>query len=134
PIFFLVMKCQVTQLGMDQRKVNMLAREIGPELGFWKPVVVSQGMLQGLQKPAGTKVKETIVLSEKNKKSEFMNAVFEIVDWSKDFPKVNIHDKYSGADNLIPENVFEIMPAGVSGTTIYSFEVDRDKREVKLEV
>src|SRR5690606_20077699 len=62
------------------------------------------------------------------------NAVFGIVEWSKDFPKVNIHDKYSGADNLIPENVFEIMPAGVSGTTIYSFEVDRDKREVKLEV
>jgi tyrosyl-tRNA synthetase len=51
---FKVMKCQVTQLGMDQRKVNMLAREIGPELGFWKPVVVSHGMLQGLQKPPET--------------------------------------------------------------------------------
>jgi tyrosyl-tRNA synthetase len=46
------MKCQVTQLGLDQRKVNMLAREIGPELGFWKPVIVSHGMLQGLGKPA----------------------------------------------------------------------------------
>jgi tyrosyl-tRNA synthetase len=30
----------------------MLARELGPELGFWKPVVVSHGMLRGLQKPA----------------------------------------------------------------------------------
>jgi tyrosyl-tRNA synthetase len=49
---FKVMKCQVTQLGLDQRKVNMLAREIGPELGFWKPVIVSHGMLQGLGKPA----------------------------------------------------------------------------------
>lgn len=48
---FKVMKCQVTQLGLDQRKVNMLARELGPELGFWKPVIVSHGMLQGLQKP-----------------------------------------------------------------------------------
>lgn len=48
---FYVMKCQVTQLGLDQRKVNMLAREIGPEIGFWKPVVVSHGMLQGLGKP-----------------------------------------------------------------------------------
>lgn len=48
---FHVIKCQVTQLGMDQRKVNMLAREIGPELGFWKPVVVSHGMLLGLGKP-----------------------------------------------------------------------------------
>jgi len=41
---------KITQLGMDQRKVNMLAREIGPQLGYWKPVVVSHHMLQGLQK------------------------------------------------------------------------------------
>ncbi|MDA1316573.1 MAG: tyrosine--tRNA ligase [bacterium] len=42
---------KITQLGMDQRKVNMLAREIGPQLGFWKPVVVSHHMLQGLTPP-----------------------------------------------------------------------------------
>ena len=40
---------KITQLGMDQRKVNMLAREIGPLLGYWKPVVVSHHMLMGLQ-------------------------------------------------------------------------------------
>ncbi len=40
---------KITQLGMDQRKVNMLAREIGPQLGFWKPVVISHHMLQGLK-------------------------------------------------------------------------------------
>ncbi len=43
---------RITQLGMDQRKVNMLAREVGPGLGFWKPVVVSHHMLMGLSKPA----------------------------------------------------------------------------------
>ncbi len=42
---------KITQLGMDQRKVNMLAREIGPLLGYWKPVVVSHHMLMGLVKP-----------------------------------------------------------------------------------
>ena len=41
---------KITQLGMDQRKVNMLAREVGPMLGFWKPVVVSHHMLIGLSK------------------------------------------------------------------------------------
>lgn len=41
----------ITQLGMDQRKVNMLAREIGPQLGFWKPVVISHHMLMGLSQP-----------------------------------------------------------------------------------
>lgn len=42
---------KITQLGMDQRKINMLAREIGPQLGFWKPVVVSHHMLRGLNPP-----------------------------------------------------------------------------------
>ncbi len=48
------LKADVTQLGMDQRKVNMLAREIGPSLGFWKPVVVSHHMLMGLKKPVAS--------------------------------------------------------------------------------
>jgi len=48
---FHVMKAKVTQLGMDQRKVNMLARQVGEELGYWKPVVVSSHMLMGLGKP-----------------------------------------------------------------------------------
>lgn len=41
----------ITQLGMDQRKVNMLAREIGPKLGYWKPVAVHHHMLMGLGQP-----------------------------------------------------------------------------------
>lgn len=48
-IFYL--KADITQLGMDQRKVNVLAREIGEKLGFWKPVVVSHHMLLGLGEP-----------------------------------------------------------------------------------
>jgi tyrosyl-tRNA synthetase len=45
------LKADICQLGMDQRKVNVLAREIGPKLGFWKPVVVSHHMLMGLSAP-----------------------------------------------------------------------------------
>ncbi len=45
---------KITQLGMDQRKINMLAREIGPQLGYWKPVVVSHHMLMGLSKAPKT--------------------------------------------------------------------------------
>ncbi len=41
----------ITQLGMDQRKVNMLAREIGPKIGFYKPVAVHHHMLMGLGQP-----------------------------------------------------------------------------------
>ncbi|NQV08789.1 tyrosine--tRNA ligase [Candidatus Woesearchaeota archaeon] len=49
-IFYL--KADVCQLGMDQRKVNVLAREIGPKLRYWKPVIVSHHMLMGLIKPS----------------------------------------------------------------------------------
>ena len=49
------LKADITQLGMDQRKVNVLAREIGPSIGFWKPVVVSHHMLMGLGEPPKTK-------------------------------------------------------------------------------
>ena len=48
-IFYL--KVDVTQLGMDQRRCCILARELGPTLGLWKPVVVSHHMLMGLSQP-----------------------------------------------------------------------------------
>jgi len=34
-IFHLDVK--ICQLGMDQRKANVVAREIGERLGYWKP-------------------------------------------------------------------------------------------------
>ncbi|MFP4403469.1 MAG: tyrosine--tRNA ligase [Nanoarchaeota archaeon] len=45
-IFYL--KADICQLGLDQRKVNMLAREIGPKIGFYKPISISHRMLLGL--------------------------------------------------------------------------------------
>ena len=39
----------ICQLGLDQRRANMLAREVGPKLGWWKPVAVSHHMLMGLE-------------------------------------------------------------------------------------
>lgn len=70
---------KVTQLGMDQRKVNMLAREVGNQLGYWKPIVVSHHMLMGLGTPPSTenaddKVSRTIAL--KMSKSKPDTAIF----------------------------------------------------------
>lgn len=48
-IFYL--NADIAQLGMDQRKVNVLAREIAESMRFEKPVVVSHHMLMGLGKP-----------------------------------------------------------------------------------
>jgi tyrosyl-tRNA synthetase len=50
------LKADITQLGLDQRRANMLAREVGPKLGFWKPVVISHHMLinlEGAKEPEG---------------------------------------------------------------------------------
>lgn len=57
-IFYL--EADICQLGMDQRKVNMLAREMGPKLGFYKPITVHHHMLMGLLKPL-TQEKESLV-------------------------------------------------------------------------
>jgi tyrosyl-tRNA synthetase len=44
----------IAQLGMDQRKVNMLAREIAPKIGKKKPIAVHHHMLMGLTPPKDT--------------------------------------------------------------------------------
>ena len=43
------LEANIAQLGMDQRKVNMLAREVFPKLGLKAPVAVHHHMLLGLQ-------------------------------------------------------------------------------------
>jgi len=45
------MQVRICQLGIDQRKANVVARELGEKLGFWKPVCVHHHLLQGLEKP-----------------------------------------------------------------------------------
>lgn len=45
------LKVDIAQLGLDQRKVNVLAREVAPKLGFPKPIAVHHHMLMGLTEP-----------------------------------------------------------------------------------
>jgi len=45
------LKIDICQLGMGQRRVNILAREIGEKIGFWKPVAVHHHMLPSLVAP-----------------------------------------------------------------------------------
>lgn len=73
-IFYL--NADVTELGMDQRKVNVLAREVGEKLGFWKPVVVSHHMLMGLQKPPETDNTVERATAMKMSKSNPNSAIF----------------------------------------------------------
>ncbi|MFX1372237.1 MAG: tyrosine--tRNA ligase [Promethearchaeota archaeon] len=49
-IFYL--QTDICQLGMDQRKVNMLAREVAKKLDKIKPIAIHHHMLMGLKTPS----------------------------------------------------------------------------------
>ncbi|MEM2637049.1 MAG: tyrosine--tRNA ligase [Candidatus Korarchaeota archaeon] len=66
----------ICQLGMDQRKANMLAREIGPRLGFWKPVAVHHHILMSLFEPKRMESSEATMIESKMSKSKPSGAIF----------------------------------------------------------
>jgi tyrosyl-tRNA synthetase len=100
------LEVKICQLGMDQRKANVVARELGQKLGFWKPVCVHHHMLQGLEKPAiwpipEGKEKEALA-SAKMSKSQPQTCVF-IYDSPEE-----IRTKIANA--FCPEKVIEFNP------------------------
>ena len=58
----------ICQLGMDQRRANMIAREVAPKLGFKKPVALHHHMLLGLKGiKKGDNIEETLIASKMSK-------------------------------------------------------------------
>lgn len=80
------LKADITQLGMDQRKVNVLAREIGEKIGYYKPIIVSHHMLMGLTAPKTEAEGVEKTIEQKMSKSNPDSAIFmtdtkeEVVD------------------------------------------------------
>jgi tyrosyl-tRNA synthetase len=67
----------ICQLGMDQRKVNMLAREIAPKIKRKKPIAVHHHMLMGLTAPSETNLKGAdAAIAKKMSKSNPDSAIF----------------------------------------------------------
>ncbi|MFA5953683.1 MAG: tyrosine--tRNA ligase [Candidatus Pacearchaeota archaeon] len=60
----------ICQLGLDQRRANVLAREIADKLNWKKPIVVSHHMILGLQGIQPGKDKDEILLASKMSKSK----------------------------------------------------------------
>ena len=81
-IFYL--NADIAQLGMDQRKVNVLAREIGEKLFGRKPIAIHHHMLLGLKEPP--KDPEDRLLALKMSKSRPETAIF-MMDSSKQVEK-----------------------------------------------
>jgi len=71
----------ITQLGMDQRKVNMLAREVAPKVGFNKPVAIHHPLILGLEGPKKAEgfekdEKLDVSISSKMSKSNPKSSIF----------------------------------------------------------
>lgn len=89
--------CDICQLGLDQRRANILAREIGPKIGLWKPVCVHHHMLMGLegpQKPGGFETRKNldIAISSKMSKSKPETCIY--VHDSKEEIRRKIHGAF----------------------------------------
>ncbi len=120
----------ICQLGLDQRRANILAREIGPKLGYWKPVVVSHHMLmslQGIKNPEGYDENKELDLeiSSKMSKSKPESCIFVHDDF--DVIKKKIGNAYC------PEGVVENNPVleyckHIIFRKFKSFKVEREKK------
>jgi len=104
----------ICQLGLDQRKANMLAREYAPKAGLKSPIILSHHMLLGLKYNAskqkvkidGIDAEDKIVPGSKMSKSDPNSAIF--MDDSTD----EIIRKIQGAfctDSYVDNPVYEYI-------------------------
>lgn len=102
------MEIDICQLGIDQRRANILAREVADRYKWKKPVVVSHPLMLGLQgMPAGSNIADLksnpdLVMEYKMSKSKPKSAIY-------------MHDSYEGIKSKInsaycPERVVEGNP------------------------
>ncbi len=116
----------ITQLGMDQRKVNMLAREVAPKLGYEKPIVVSHHMLMGLGQPPNTDLKGADRAIElKMSKSKPDTAIF-MTDSEEDI-KRKIKKAYC-PEGIVEENPILEYCKYIIFERIDSFTIERPEK------
>lgn len=70
------LKVDICQLGLDQRRANILGREIADKLKWKKPVVVSHHMIMGLQGVQPGADKEEIMMASKMSKSKPETSIY----------------------------------------------------------
>ncbi|MFT4244682.1 MAG: tyrosine--tRNA ligase [Candidatus Woesearchaeota archaeon] len=95
------LRADIAQLGLDQRKVNMLARDIYPKMGWAKPIVISHHMLLGLQKIDTEKEGNDRKIEMKMSKSKPNTAIF-MTDSKEDVEKK--FKKAHSIDGVVEDN------------------------------
>ncbi len=124
------LKADICQLGLDQKRANILAREVGPKIGFWKPVVVSHHMLMGLEgikKPEGFEENKEldVEISSKMSKSKPQTSIF--VHDSMEEIKKKINSAFCPAKVIEGNPVLEYSKHLVF-RKFKSMKIERDKK------
>ncbi len=70
------MKIDICQLGMDQRRANMLARDVANKLKWKKPITVHHHILLGLQGLQKKETDEETLLASKMSKSDPKSCIY----------------------------------------------------------
>ncbi len=70
------MNIDICQLGMDQRRANILARETADKLKWKKPVIVSHNLILGLSGMQNIGNKEENIIASKMSKSDPSSAIY----------------------------------------------------------
>ena len=122
--------CDITQLGLDQRRANILAREVADKIKWKKPVVVSHHMLMGLQ---GVKQAEgfdensqiDVEISSKMSKSKPETAIF--VHDSKEEIKRKISNAFCQPKIIENNPVLELCKY-IIFKKMKNMDIERDKK------
>ena len=116
------MNVDICQLGMDQRKVNMLAREVAKVFDRSKPVSVHHHMLAGLKEPPADDL-DTVerAIKMKMSKSNPDTAIF-MLD-SEDDIRRKIKNAWCPAGEKADNPVLEYSPPPFRGRPLYLREI-----------
>ena len=96
------MNVDICQLGMDQRRANMLARDVASKLKWKKPIALHHHILLGLQGLQKKKTEEETLMASKMSKSDPRTCIY-------------MHDSFEALKNKInkaycPEKVVDGNP------------------------
>ncbi len=83
------MDVDICQLGMDQRRANMLARDVADKLKWKKPIAVHHHILLGLQGLQKKESKEETLLASKMSKSDPRSAIYVHESYEELKKKIN---------------------------------------------
>jgi len=120
----------ITQLGLDQRRANILAREIAPKLGRKKPVVISHHMLMGLQgvkKPEGYEADKKLDMEIASKMSKSMPQTAIFIHDSADTIRKKINSAFCEARNVENNPVLDYAKH-IIFRAFKEFNIQRDKK------